>query len=124
MDLDYFSKFINRVLREIHPESFLSWNHSTEVKYPYLTYEFDYQPVDDIRTEFSVELRLFDYGTSKKNLIQLESKLFDALHKKYIYEDDLNAYIRVGRSLDIPTGNETIQRRDIQLMIKVDWMKK
>ena len=120
MDLELVSKFFYQLLSGVHAESYLNWNNSTEVRYPYLTYEFDYQPIDDLRTQFSVELRLFDYGTSKKNLIQLESKLNKALHKQYVFNDDLNAYIRVERSMDMPTGNEKILRRDIYLTIKID----
>lgn len=120
MDLELISKFLYQLLSGIHAESYLNWNNATEVKYPYLTYEFDYQPIDDLRTQFSVELRLFDYGTSKKNLIQLESKLNKALHKQYVFNKDLNAYIRIERSMDIPTGNEKILRRDVYLTVKID----
>lgn len=123
MDLTWFAKFLNDTLKEIHPESHFEWNHNDKVTYPYLTYSFGYDPIDEIRDEFDVTINLFDHGTSKVKLLELESKLVNGLNKKYEELDKAFIYIRTGRGSDIPTGTEAIRRRELQLTIKLDWKK-
>lgn len=121
MDLTWFAKFLNDTLKAIHPESHFEWNHKDKVIYPYLTYSFGYDPIDEIRDEFDVTINLFDYGTSKIKLLELESKLVNGLNRKYEELDKAFVSIRTGRGSDIPTGIETIRRRELQLTIKLDW---
>lgn len=123
MDLIWFATFLNKTLKEIHQESHHKWNHSKTVTYPYLTYDFEYDPVDDIRDEFEITVNMFDYGTSSKNLLQIETNLVNGLNKKYEELDNAFVYIRTARAMDIPTQNETIQRRELNITIKVDWKK-
>lgn len=121
MDLIWFASFLNSTLKEIHPESHYKFNYSKDVTYPYIVYSFEYDTVDDIRNEFEVRLNLFDYGTSNLKLLELENRLVDGLHKNYQELDKAFVYIRNGRSLDIPTGNELIQRKEMNFTIKIDW---
>lgn len=121
MDLVWFASFLNKQLREIHKESHYKWNHSKTVEYPYLTYNYESIPIDDIRDEFSVTINIFDHGISSKNILELESKLINELNKNYQELDKAFVYIRTGRSLDIPTQNDSVQRRELQLTVKVDW---
>lgn len=121
MDLLWFASFLNSTLKEIHPESHYKFNYSKNVTYPYIVYSFEHEKVDDIRNEFEVRLNLFDTGTSNLKLLQLENKLSNELHKNYQVLDKGFVYIRTGRSLDVPTGNEMIQRKELNFTIKVDW---
>lgn len=121
MDLVWFTSFLNKQLKAIHKESHYKWNHSKTVEYPYLTYNYESTPIDDIRDEFSVTINIFDYGISSKNILELENRLINGLNKNYQELDKAFVYIRTGRSLDIPTQNDSIQRRELQLIVKVDW---
>lgn len=123
MDLVWYAGFLNKLLREVCEQSFYKWNYSKEVIYPFLTYEFQHEPIDDIRDEFTVTLSMFDEGTSYIRLLELENEMINHLNKKYLFLDNCNVYIRLVRTMEVPTGFDSVKRRELEFVMKVDWIK-
>ena len=123
MDLVWFARILNSLLKEVNKESYHKWNYNKEVIYPFLTYEFEHQSVDEVRDEFEISISMFDKGTSNLKLLELENKLVNQLNRKKLFLDKCNIYIRTGRAFDIPTGNSNVQRRQMYISMKIDWFK-
>lgn len=121
MDLIFATKYITQQLKKSTSEVFHKWNKSKEVVYPYITFQLEHEPIDEIRDVFEVTLDLFDYAKSNKKLLELENKLIHSLHRKHEVLDNAIISIRVERSIDIPTADDAILRRNITLKIKIDW---
>lgn len=95
-------------------------NRDSDVKYPYITFAVTTTPQDEIRDEHRFELNLFDYGTSRVRLSELDSQIRETLDRKIFKEDEAIYHSRRGLANDIPTGDNTIQRRDIEIVVKQD----
>lgn len=124
MSMKYFAKFLHEQLTEITSQSFLDWNWSEKVIYPYITYNFESEPDGEIRDIFDITLNLFDQGKSYINLLGLESEIQNKLDRKRFIKEESIIYIRKGRSYSVPTGDDNIKRREIKLTIKIDWLDK
>ena len=107
-------------MRSITSEVFHLVNRSTKVNYPYITFSDTTTPRDEIRDEHRIELNLFDYGTSRVRLMELDEAIREKFDRHIFLEPTRILHVRKGLSNDIPTGDDTIQRRDIELIIKSD----
>ena len=123
MDLIFATKYITKKLKESTSEVFHKWNRKKEVIYPYLTYQLEHEPSDEIRDVFELTLDLFDNSKSNKKLLELENKLIQSLHRNHEVLDDAIVSIKLERSTDIPTADEAILRKNIMFKIKIDWRK-
>ena len=121
MDLAFVFKFLTAQLKEVTPESFHQWNGKDKVIYPYLTFDVNYTPTDEIREVYEVVIDTFEYGSSAMRLLELESQLKAKLDRQKFILDEAIIHTRVTTGRGIPTGDDTIKRRHIRLKLKIDW---
>ena len=95
-------------------------NRSKKVVYPYITFIDSTTPADEIRDIHRVTLNLFDYGSSRARLMALEEAIRTQFDRQKFVEWDKIIHTRRGLAMDVPTGDDTIQRRDVELIIKLD----
>ena len=116
--------YITLVLRGIHPESYYDRNNSKKVEYPYCTFDIDTDFEEDRNQEnVSIDLDIFDLNPSYENIFAIETKIKQAL----AYKRDLNEFFGANwkyiRANNIPTGQNGLLRRSLQLEITIDWRK-
>lgn len=115
---------LQAMFQEVTKESYLEWNASKEVKYPYLTYSIDIEEISRNTDGFYLDIDLFDNNSSFIKLYELE----DLVRKKFDYEIKfteglfLRSYFH--RSNKVPTLDDNIKRRNLQIYCKVDWRNK
>lgn len=112
------------LLQEIHQESYLEWNRSTEIVYPYATYNFDSEPLRRNQDGFYLDIDLFDRSDTSVGVLLLEDKFKDALMYKRVLTEELNLIFSFLGSNKVPTGDDQLKRRNVRFYIAVDWRKK
>ncbi len=120
--IDFLSELTTE-LRNFTPQVFHEWNESDNVVYPYMTFSIDGEYLSRQRDGFTVDIDIFDSGSSYKNIFELEERIKKELCFKRILTDDLFVMFDYQRSNTIPTGDKTIKRRNITLYAQVDWRK-
>lgn len=116
-----FLQELNKEFKKICPESYLDYNTSKKVIYPYLTYSLN---SEDLETQegFYIDVDIFDdCGADTTGLEVLTHNIKYHFKNNVILTDDilLQFEYRTGRT--IPTGSSTLRRRWIELYCKVDW---
>lgn len=112
------------LLQEIHQESYLEWNRSTEIVYPYATYNFDSEPLRRNQDGFYLDIDLFDRSDTSVGVLLLEDKFKDTLMYKRVLTEELNLIFSFLGSNKVPTGDDQLKRRNVRFYIAVDWRKK
>lgn len=113
-------RWLMKTMQGVTTEVFHFINRKQTVEYPYITFTNTSTPEDEIRDIHRFELNLFDYGTSREALMVLEESIRQTFDRQSFIEEDVIIHSRKGIANDIPTGDDTIQRRDIELIIKTD----
>lgn len=118
-----FLQELNKEFKKICSESYLEYNTAKKVIYPYLTYNLNSEDLEN-QEGFYIDVDIFD--NCGANTVNLEVLLHDI--KKHfkdntILTDDLLLQFQYQTSRNIPTGSNTLRRRNIQLYCKVDWRR-
>nr|DAM13503.1 MAG TPA: tail completion protein [Caudoviricetes sp.] len=121
--INFLNELINQ-FRVILPESYYEKNRKKTVIYPYLTFDLDSEAIEDHVEGFYIDVDIFDNYSSYTNIFNLESKLKSHFKDLIILTDDLLLRFNFLRSTKIPTGDDTIKRRNLQFYCKVDWRNK
>lgn len=113
---------LNKEFRQICKESYLEVNSSEKVIYPYLTFSYSSEQLENTREGFYIDVDIFDNcGADTLRLEQLTEDIRKHFVKARILTDEVLLQFKVGSRKMIPTLNEQIKRRNIQLYCKVDW---
>lgn len=118
------AKVIYEQFIKVHKESHHSWNHNEKVIYPYLTYDFESESIEQNVEGFYIDISMFDYSKSYSSLFELEDNLKTHFNDLKILNEDIYVRFSFTRSNKVLTNNENLIRRDMQLYCKVDWRNK
>lgn len=118
-----FLQELNKEFKKVCPESYLEYNTSQNVVYPYLTYTFNSEDLE-VQEGFYIDVEVFDNcGTNTINLEVLTHNLKKYFKDNVILNDDVLLQFEYMTSKTIPTTSNEIRRRWIQLYCKVDWRR-
>ena len=99
-------------------------NRDTTVTYPYLTFDIDTEAINRNQEGFYIDVDLFDNSTSYVALFTLEEAVKDHLRDLRLMTDELYVRFIFNGSTKVPTGDETILRRNLRFYATIDWRKK
>lgn len=120
--MDKLLAYITLLLRGIHPESYYDRNNSQKVEYPYCTFDVDTSFEEDRNQEtVSIDLDIFDLNPSYKNIFEIETKIKQELAYKRDLTEYFGANWKYVRANNIPTGQDGLIRRSLQLEVTIDW---
>lgn len=121
--LDFMTAITNE-LRLVTSEAYHDRNTAAQVTYPYLTFDITRESLERNVDGFYLDVDIFDHSTSYTGLFALETALTDHFKDNRKLTDGL--YIRFSflGSNPIPTGDETIKRRNVRFYVRTDWRKK
>ena len=108
----------------VTPQAYHAINRQATVTYPYLTFDLDNERIERNVEGFYIDVDIFDHNTSYERVFELEQALKDHFKDLKIMTDDLFVRFLFNGSTKVPTGDETIVRRNIRLYAKTDWRKK
>ena len=115
---------IKDLMNEATTNSHLVINRDTQVKYPYLTYAIETDGPEGNQETMTIQVQLFDYGTSYTQILGLQEELENVFHKRRLTTDNHFLQFVIGTSGNVPTGTENVMRRDIFIQGKIDWRNK
>ncbi|BFN03913.1 hypothetical protein [Clostridium tetani] len=113
---------LTQEFRKVCKESYLELNTSDEVKYPYLTFSYSSEQLENTREGFYIDVDIFDNcGADTLRLEQLTEDVKKHFLKSRILTDEVLLQFKVVSRRMVSTVNKQIKRRWIQLYCKVDW---
>ena len=119
-----FMTVLTAEFRKVLPQSYHEKNTSTNVSYPYLTYDIDSESIERNVDGFYLDVDIFDAHSSYSNIFDIEDRLRDHFRDNRLMTDGLYIRFNFLRSNKIPTGDDLIKRRNMQFYCKVDWRTK
>ena len=105
-------------------EAYHAYNRQSSVTYPYLTFDLDSERIVENVEGFYIDVDIFDHNTSYERVLTLEQQLKDHFKDLKVMTEDLYIRFVFNGSTKVPTGDETIVRRNIRFYAKTDWRKK
>ncbi|WP_085829080.1 hypothetical protein [Clostridium massiliodielmoense] len=115
-------KKLTKEFKRVCKESYLEINTADEVKYPYLTFSYSGEALENTREGFYIDVDIFDNcGPDTLRLEQLTEDIRKHFIKTRILTDKVLLQFKVSGRRMIPTTNKQIKRRWLQLYCKVDW---
>lgn len=113
---------LNQEFKKVCKESYLEINTADEVKYPYVTFSYSGEVLENTREGFYIDVDIFDNcGADTLRLEQLTEDIRKHFIKSKILTDKVLLQFKINSKRMIPTTNEQIKRRWLQLYCKVDW---
>lgn len=113
---------LNIEFKKVCKESYLEINSSDKVKYPYLTFSYSSEQLENTREGFYIDVDIFDNcGADTLRLEQLTEDIRKHFSKARVLTDKVLLQFKLGSRRMIPTTNQQIKRRNMQLYCKVDW---
>ncbi|GAB6149960.1 MULTISPECIES: hypothetical protein [Clostridium] len=113
---------LTKEFKKVCKESYLEINTSEKVIYPYLTFSYSSEMLENKREGFYIEVDIFDScGADTLKLEQLTEDIRQHFLKSSILTEKVLLQFKVGSRRMIPTTNKHIKRRWLQLYCKVDW---
>lgn len=119
-----FLKELTEQFRKVTPESFHERNRKAEVKYPYVTYDFDSESLERNVEGFYIDVDIFDNNSSYVDIFQIEDALKAHFKDNRKLTEDFFIRFNFLRSDKTPTGDDNIKRRNLQFYCKIDWRNK
>lgn len=115
---------LNKQFRTVEKESYFEQNSTSQIKYPYVTYNFDSETIERNVDGFYIDVDVFDANSSYKNIFLIEDKLKTHFKDNRKLTDDFFIRFNFLRSSKVPTADDNIKRRNMQFYCKIDWRKK
>lgn len=113
---------LTQEFRKVCNESYLEINSANEVKYPYLTFSYSSEQLENTREGFYIDVDIFDNcGADTLRLEQLTDDIRQHFLKSRILTDKVLLQFKVSNRRMIPTTNKQLKRRWIQIYCKTDW---
>ena len=119
-----FLKELTNQFKAVLVESHFERNRKKEVIYPYLTFDFDSEYLDDHVEGFYIDVDIFDNDSSYVRIFQIEDSLKQHFYRNRKLTNDLFIRFNFLRSTKIPTGDDVIKWRNLQFYCKLDWRNK
>ena len=110
--------------RTVTPQAYHAFNRQSSVTYSYLTFDPDSERIENNVEGFYIDVDIFDHNTSYERVLTLEQQLKDHFKDLKVMTEDLYIRFVFNGSTKVPTGDETIVRRNIRFYAKTDWRKK
>lgn len=113
-------------LKETLSEVYYLRNHKVNVEYPYLTFSYTSDPDRQYSDRFYIDIDVFDdKGMDNERIETVVGKLnrITDLPTNYEYVDGHLIQYESIKFNNIPTGSDTLQRRNAQLIIRIEWRK-
>lgn len=119
--------YIRELFQSIVPESHYLRNKNKKVVYPYQTFSLTGEPVRFQGQGFYIDIDLFSNGGNSDVAIEKDlSKMVEKFNGRDPFHeltDHFLVQIEYRNDNSVPTGSDTLQRRNIQLYAKFDWRK-
>lgn len=116
-----FLKELTTEFKSVTPESYHEKNRSKNVTYPYLAFDFDAESLERNIDGFYIDVDIFDNGSSYLRIFQTEEALRAHFKDFKRLTDELFIRFNYLGENKIPTGDDTIKRRNMRFYCKVDW---
>lgn len=119
-----FVTALTNELKTVTTNAHYGLNRDDVVTYPYLTFDIDSERLERNVEGFYVDIDMFDHNTSYARLFELEEQLKDHFLDRDVMNEDVLIRFVYNGSTKVPTGDETIVRRNLRFYAKTDWRKK
>lgn len=117
-----FLKELTKEFKEVCNESYLEINTSDKVIYPYLTFSYSSEALENTREGFYIDVDIFDNcGSNAIELEELTYKIKKHFENCKILTNEVLLQFKFMSRRVINTTNPQVRRRWIQLYCKVDW---
>lgn len=115
--------YLTGLFSEIVPETHYLKNKNKTVVYPYQTFSLTGEPTHFSGQEFYIDIDIFDNSTSDVAIEKALSAMMESFNNEPFYQvtDKFLVQIQYDADNDVPTGSDTLQRRNIRLYAKFDW---
>lgn len=121
--MDKLLAYITTTLRSVCSESYYDKNNALNVVYPYCTFDIGTSMNTISRNQeiVALDIDIFDINSSYKNIFDIETELKALLYMKRDLTTSFSAIWKYVRATNIPTGEDQLLRRSLQLEITIDW---
>lgn len=115
--------YLTGLFSGIVPETHYLKNKNKTVVYPYQTFSLTGEPTHFAGQGFYIDIDLFDNNKSDVAIEKALSAMMEAFNNEPFYQvtDKFLVQIQYDADNDVPTGSDTLQRRNIRLYAKFDW---
>lgn len=115
--------YLTGLFSEIVPETHYLKNKSKTVIYPYQTFTLTGETTHFSGQGFYIDIDIFNSSTSDVAIEKVLSEMMALFNDGPFYQltDKFLAQIEYSADNDVPTGSDTLQRRNIRLYAKFDW---
>lgn len=117
-----FMQLFTKEIRQVIPESYHEINRKETVIYPYATFDFDTEPMEDGEGWY-IDIDIFDYNTSYGRVLQAESDLKKFFRGRRRLTEGLFVRYEFQGSNRIDSTNDLIKRRNVRFYCKIEWRK-
>lgn len=116
--------YLRDLFQRVFPETHYLKNKSKKVKYPYQTFSLTGEPTRKNGKGFYIDINIFDDNKNSdvaiENALSVMIESFDDFRQ---FTDKFLIQIEYRSDNPIPTGSDTLLRRELQLYAKIDWRK-
>lgn len=118
--------YLRELFSTMVPETHYLKNKRKTVVYPYQTFSLTGEPIRFRGQGFYIDIDLFDNNTGDVAIEKALSAMVEAFsgHEPfYQMTDNFLVQIQYDTDNPVPTGSDTLQRRNLRLYAKFDWRK-
>ncbi len=112
-------------LRKVQAETYYDMNprENDAVIYPYATVTTSSSKLNPDQDGFNVDIMLHDRSNGLRTIADFESAVINHIQKLRLFKDDIYMQFRYLRSTSVPSTNNKLKRRNVQIYVKVDWRR-
>lgn len=117
-------KYLESLFKTVVPETFYQKNKKKKIIYPYQTFTLTGEPTRKNGKGFYIDINLFD--DNKIGDVPIEkalSKMIESFEDFYQLTNLFLIQLEYRNDNPIPTGSDSLLRKELQLYAKIDWRK-
>ena len=118
--------YLTGLFKTIVPETHYTRNNKKTVVYPYQTFTLTGEPIRFQGQGFYIDIDLFDNSKSDVGIEKALSAMVEAFNGQEPFNQLTDSFlIQISYDSDgfVPTGSDTLKRRNLRLYAKFDWRK-
>lgn len=116
-----FLKYLNLEFRKICKESYLNENTNNNITFPYIVYSLQGEDLQ-YGEGFNIDIDIYDnQGADALTIEGLTHDIIKHFKRFNKVEKDFGVIINYVNSRNVPTLDESIKHKSIELYAKVDW---
>ena len=118
--------YLTGLFKTIVPETHYTRNNNKTVVYPYQTFTLTGEPIRFQGQCFYIDIDLFDNSKSDVGIEKALSAMVEAFNGQEPFNQLTDSFlIQISYNSDdfVPTGSDTLKRRNLRLYAKFDWRK-